>query len=338
MLYVSYHSKPNVDAIGASSYLPNVLGAVQSPGDLNELRGLAIGPDRLLWVVSGGKKSSQVLRFQPEADANGQHEFVDVLAAAKNGQGPHGPWLVLDGMVHPFDVAFASDGSTWFISCQDTNLVLGQLPVGPPYTPNPPISQFLASLGGSFPPGSFVGSTRVDLPEAPKDETTKVAPPAGLGVKPSKGKPEHSVRGLADDGKILYVADEASNKVKAYDDSTGKFLWYWPPDGSTSSLASPVHLLYDSGLLYVGNSGSGTDSVLCIDLSDGSATVVASNISKVSAVALDPDGNLYVGSRAVKSNGKWCVYQVPKGSTTPTQFGQDLDDAPEFLLYVPDPG
>ena len=79
MLYVSYHSKPNVDAIGASSYLPNVLGAVQSPGDLNELRGLAIGPDRLLWVVSGGKKSSQVLRFQPEADANGQHEFVDVL-------------------------------------------------------------------------------------------------------------------------------------------------------------------------------------------------------------------------------------------------------------------
>jgi DNA-binding beta-propeller fold protein YncE len=331
VLYVSYYLGGSVDAIDADNPPTPVLGHVPTGVDLDELRGLAIGPDGLLWVVSGGKKSSQIVRFRGKRDAKGHHKFADLLAAT--APGPAEPKLVLDGMVHPYDVAFPPGAGTWFVSCQDTNLVLGPLPYEPPFPKNPPISQYLASLGGSFPAGSFVGSTRVDLPKAPAEEKTPVAPPAGLEVELKKGKPKHSVRGLAHDGKLLYVADEAKSLVKAYQ-PTGEFLQSWPDTTSGWTLSSPVQLLYDGGSLYIGNSGSDKHSVFC--LSGDSATVVAKGISKVSAVALDPSGTLYVGSRTPKSNGKWCVYQVPKGSTTPTQFGHDLDDAPEFLLYVPD--
>jgi hypothetical protein len=335
VLYVSFHTKGNVHAVSKSSVSKGVLGQTPAGVMLDELRGLAFGPDGLLWVVSGGKKSSQILRFQSQP-ASGQHAFVDLLAAVEQVPGPSLALLVCDGMVHPFDVTFGPGGDTWFVSCQDTNLVLGPLPVDPPPQPEPTISEYLvrAYAGGSFPPWTFVGSTVADLPEAPPEETTAVAPPPGLAVELQDGKPQNSVRGLANDGTLLYVADEPASLVKAYA-PTGDLFWAWPPERGRWSLSSPVHLLYDSGSLYVGNSGNDGNSVLCVDLSDGTASVVAVGVTKASGLALDPSGNLYVGSRGT-SNDKPQIYVVSPGSSTPAPYGPPLDDEPEFLLYVPD--
>jgi hypothetical protein len=332
---VSFHSKGNVHAVSETSVSKGVLGSTPAGVVLDELRGLAIGPDTLLWVVSGGKSSSQILRFQGQP-SNGQHAFVDLLAADKQVTGPSQALLVCDGMVHPFDVTFGP-GDTWFVSCQDTNLVLGPLPVDPPAQPQATISEYLvrAYAGGSFPPWTFVGSTVADLPEAPPEETTAVAPPPGLAVELQDGKPQNSVRGLANDGTLLYVADEPASLIKAYA-PTGDLFWAWPPERGRWWLSSPVHLLYDSGSLYVGNSGSDGNSVFCVDLSDGTATVAAVGVSKVSGLALDPSGNLYVGSRASTGKNKGQIYVVAPGSSTVAPYGPPLDDEPEFLLYVPD--
>ena len=97
-----------------------------------------------------------------------------------------------------------------------------------------------------------------------------------------------------------------------------------------------MHLLYESGSLYVGNSGSDGNSVLCVDLSQGTATVSAVGVPKVSGLALDPSGNLYVGSRVGTGKNKGQIYVVPQGSSTPAPYGPPLDDEPEFLFYVPD--
>jgi hypothetical protein len=333
VLYVSFHSKGNVHSLTSSGLSKHgVLGKTPDGVALDELRGLAIGPDGLLWVVSGAKDSSQIVTFAGDA-VDGKHAFQSLLAADEKGSGPTYPTFVYDGLVHPFDIAFDPDGESWFVSCQDTNLVLGPLPISPPGTA-PARSEFLATTypNGSFPQGTFVGSSVVTLPQAPSDETQAVDPPPGLAVELDGGKPSHSVRGLAHDGTFLYVADEAANQVKAYA-ASGQLALVWPV--WPGQLTSPVHLLYDDGVLYIGNSGADDESVLRLDLSTGDATVAATGVPKVSGLALDPDGTLYVASRGTKKDEPQ-VFSVASGSTTPAPFGGPLDDAPEFLLYVPD--
>jgi DNA-binding beta-propeller fold protein YncE len=335
VLYVSFHSKGNVHSLTTSRLSKHgVLEGMPKDLVLDELRGLAFGPDGLLWVVNGSKDTSQIVTFDGQP-TDGKHGFKSLLAGDQQGSGKTPPTFVYDGMVHPFDIAFSPDGKSWFVSCQDTNLVLGPLPIAPPGTA-PARSEFLATTypNGSFPQGTFVGSSVVTLPKAPSDETQAVDPPPGLAVELKGGKPSHSVRGLAHDGDFLYVADEAANQVKAYAAASGQLALVWPV--WPGPLTSPVHLLYDDGALYIGNSGDDDNSVLRLDLSTGDSTVAASGISKVSGLALDPSGNLYVGSRARTGKNKGQVYVVAPGSTTPAAFGKPLDDAPEFLLYVPD--
>lgn len=356
MLYVTYaggEAKPTPDALAGKprnnvdlikhdrTVVPDVLDTSSLPpgAKLLELRGITFGPDGRLWVVSGAQATSQILRFDGKL-VNDKHAFVDVIASGTEHRPPSSA-AAYEAIVHPFAIVFPPDSSAWFVSSQDTNVVTGPLPEVPTPGLIPPVASYLTS---TYPNGAFLGATFVasscgNLDGSPI-ETQPVPPQQGLetgfeqGVckdHPHKrGKLTHSVRGLAHDGELLYVADEPGNQVKAYEPS-GKLAWAWPPSRTPTPpvrLAAPVHLLYDGGKLTIGSSG--TDSVVELDLPGRAWTVRASDIKTISGLAYDEKGRLYVASRKHKK-----VYSVEPGSTTPKEF-VSLEDEPEFLLHVSD--
>ena len=86
VLYVSYHGQDdvpsgdrnaarasaNLDIIDAGGFAArNVLGPVTAPAGLKELRAVSFAPDGYLWVVSGSKSTSQILRFQATRGSHG---------------------------------------------------------------------------------------------------------------------------------------------------------------------------------------------------------------------------------------------------------------------------
>src|SRR5690349_17829635 len=92
-LYVSYHGEAhssaeavpggnNLDVIDSNPVAPvatNVLGELTPPAALAELRAVTFGPDGLLWIVSGSRATSQILRFTATMNDNGVHDFVDLV-------------------------------------------------------------------------------------------------------------------------------------------------------------------------------------------------------------------------------------------------------------------
>ena len=330
----------NVDAIKSDgTVVPDVLDASRFPRgvELLELRGITVGSDGRLWVVSGAQTTSQIIRFAGEL-VNGKHAFVDVVASGIEHRPPSSA-AAYEAIVHPFAIVFPPRSSAWFVSSQDTNVVTGPLPELPTPALVPPTASYLTSTypDGAFLPSTFVASACGNLDGAPIT-TTPVPLPQGLETafehgacemrSDERGKLTHSVRGLAHDGALLYVADEPGNQVKAYEPS-GKLAWAWPPPPQALvTIVTPVHLLHHDGHLYVGSSG--TDSVVRLDLATRTSTPVATGIKTISGLARDPSGRLYVASRTHKK-----VYYVEPGSTTHTEYAS-LEDEPEFLLYVSD--
>jgi DNA-binding beta-propeller fold protein YncE len=302
MLYVSYHGgsdgRNKVDLIDEKDFVEkNVL----EPGTvkLDELRALAWAPNGDLWVVNGARSASQVLSFEGTAGEHGKHAFIAAVASGEE----------LPAISHPFDVAFSPGGDEWFVSNQDTNVVVGPMAKPPKRAP------YLAEKypDGHFLHGTFVASERDDLA---KPKTTSVPQEQGLAAWPATGRVQHSVRGLAHDGARLYVADEARNAVKGYDASTGEHLWQFDTQG-------PVHLLLDGGHLLVGSG----DQVLRVDIAKARA-VKSTDVESVSGIALGNDGTMYAAER--KHN------RIVAGTegTKLEQYGPDLKDNPEFVLLA----
>jgi hypothetical protein len=341
-LYVTFHDQPgvaqrasslqskpsaNVYVIDANGIVAeDVLDTPPEPYKLDELRALVFGPDQRLWVVSAAKDKSAILRYTASMDENHKHRFCDAVNCDK--------WC--PSLIHPFDLAFIPPGTqpvkpAWFVSNQDTNVVVGPLQ-GAPSPPTPPVPKYLQTAypGVMFCPGTFVASAVTPTP-ADCGQSKAVPIPQGLDGVFSNSR--HSVRGLAHDGKRLYVADEWGNKIKGYD-RDGKLAWMFPADDKTT-VVRPVHLLLDATyrFLYIGSSGEGTKAangaIVRVNLQGEPDPVkVVSGVLQLSGMAIAHDGTLYYASR-----GDMCIYRAPK-----TQYGPKFTRSPpEFITCPPSP-
>ena len=177
----------------------------------------------------------------------------------------------------------------WFVSNQDTNVVAGPLPMAN-IPPSPDAAAYLVEHypGTTFLPGTFVASA-----VEPPNVTEPVVPaPQGLeGIFTPTAN--HSVRGLAHDGNLLYVADEVANEVKAYD-AAGQLCWAFAGQHGIT-IKAPVHLLYAANGLFIGSAGNG--SIVFVQPSDlADPRIAAQGIKQLSGIALDPSGTLYATS------------------------------------------
>jgi hypothetical protein len=357
---------------------------------LRELRGLTLA-NGYLYVVNGSKDQSNVLCFSPDLQGPLSYTFESVFIISS---------LSID---HPFSCTYRlvpdpdlpnSMYQFWYVSNQDTNIVAA-LVANEPYTAtqsgNGTGSAFVLALQAALQqvkspigkagllPGTFVPTAKTGG-EIPNQI---VVPPEWGGLtrtlsslddegratgnehhKP-KQKVQNSVRDLVIANGVLYVADEAGNAVRMYDPATGV------PWGSTQ-IPSPIHLVVQSGNIYIGSQGSVfsgplvappqdrpvspppnqfaggsvpppyptppssyTNSV-ALTLQDLNLTVPKN--SAVSGMTFDDSGNLYVALR-----NKMAIYQFqpnPNGGNPPFVSGTNplihgLQDEPEFLLWLP---
>jgi DNA-binding beta-propeller fold protein YncE len=229
MLLITFHGAPQtVMAYPDHGGDPIVPKGILDPPPSNhvELRGLALVEPGVLWIVNGGQSASEILRY---VGSGTSYTPGRTVISYEKGSATEALW-------HPFDFTFDPDGSTTYVSNQDTDVVarykhdadfktLTELPVNPKL----PSGHYLRS--------TFVASSCGDLPGV---EPTKPVPEAegGLGFDLEGGKLQHSVRGVLWTNNVLYVADEPGDAVRAYDHEGN----YHPAKPGEATLTAPVHL------------------------------------------------------------------------------------------------
>ncbi len=275
-----------------------------------------IGDD--LYIANAWRKDSHIARYHRHGDT---FRFAEVVVTTRH----------VSAMVHPFDLAFGDDGLL-YVSCQDTNTVLGIVPRT--RKPAPVASHLLKHFPkGNFLPGTLVASSQGGLPEAGDHPPQDVPHPLGLQVVLDvHGKPRHSVRGIVVHRKHLYVAGEAGNVVKIYELATGRHVARIV--GKT--LAKPVHLILHGDTLYIGAAGTG--SILAWDIPKEAPhgklkprVVIDAKLKAPSGFAIGPDGDIYVAERFNQRIRRFSAKGRKKGT-----FIDGLPDMPEFLVHVPD--
>jgi len=278
----------------------------------SELRRIAFGPEGDLYVVNGYKKCGQILRYRGIPKTDGSHEFMNVFASKDT----------VDAVVNPFSFAFSKFGHC-FVSNQATNVVTRLW-----HTTRRPtlLAPYLAETypHNELLPGTFVASSKGDLPGAPLAKPN-VQPPQGLEVRLDAGKVSGSVRDVVVYQNRVFVADEPGNAVKIYDGETGKLVTRIVDD---NLLAGPVHLLASDGALYIGSTGS--DSVLKYDIALDVLSKFIDGIGRVSGMSFGCDRRFHAASRKDR-----CILNYDQVGNLINMFIKDLPDDPEFLLYVP---
>jgi hypothetical protein len=180
--------------------------------------------------------------------------------------------------------------------------------------------------------------------------------------KPPKQKVQNSVRGVALNDGVLYVADEGGNAVRMFDAATGV------PLGATT-IEGPVHLLVQGNNLYV-TSGNSIYCGPCVSLPStipalpatdqfssknppppypappsgytNSVTLTLKDLNLdlpsgagPAGFAFDTSGNLFVAARKTSAIYAFSPTSFAPWSNDP--IFSNLGDEPEFLLWVPDP-
>jgi hypothetical protein len=262
-LYVSFSGEsgtPVTNVLALSCADGSTLGEVLQDGPtVKELRGLALAPSNLLGVTCV-KADSLVFGFGPPQNGY-QREFTGLSIDD----------TVSPGLDHPYGIAFA-DAQTLYVSSQNSNVVTRFVftPDGAPAAPDgkpaydvtaPEIAKYLtdkfAKKHHPFYAGTWVASaTGIEI----DGDTPPDVPPDDGGLTfDDKGKKKNSVRGILIVGGTLYVADEAKDRVGMYDLASGKYLGR-------------------------------------IDQTGGKTQSPPSALSKPVALALGPDGRIYIGS------------------------------------------
>jgi hypothetical protein len=273
---------------------------------LNELRGMSLF-GKYLYVVNANKEENAILCYEGSGT---QYKYVSTFASSQTCK----------GILHPFDLTF--DGLDYcYLSSQDTNVVTRLIVADGGKTGRPAPLPPSLPRGGRFLAGTFVASSRGDLPPQPN---TPVHPPVGLeyyGPEFSTDK-KHSVRGVTWAGGHLYVVDQPAGRVKIYDIS-GQLL------GQSNQVESPVHVVAHERKLFV----SGANQVLSTVLPSSPGDFILTPLKGVkvknsSGMAFSHSGHFYVASRTENVILKFDF------DYRPMKFRCELPDNPEFLLHV----
>lgn len=360
-IYVSYSGETGskVPNVGALSSDGTYLGLVLSGGGpYDELRGLAIDGSGRLYVANAYKKGSAVDVFSATINEDGfSRDYLGTLITPKSSK----------ALLHPYGVAF--DGKTLFVSSQDTNVVSSYAISGGgkkmPSAKNASVASYLEKLD---PKGNFYAATFVASSQPVK--VGKKTPPAvdpkdgGLSMEgfdpqtvatesdaadvadealSAKKQARHSVRGIAFDGKRLYVADQAANRVGVYGHKSGKFHGWvsaaTDAGAEPNALDKPVGIAVSpSGIVYVGSPGNEAifaydpkkeELSLVISSTTGNLPSAADALEDLSGLSFTPDGTLIFGSRKQMQ-----LYALDLSSGVLSTFGAQLPDAPECVLVV----
>lgn len=332
MWYISFHGGPKginnilIYPDSGHQHSQSELLPTDKRYPLRELRGFVV-VDKLLYIVNGYKKYSQILIYQ--ADEKGDYHFKEILT-------PQPQKDIVNPILHPYDLTFDTQGQC-YISSQDTNVITGLSGDGR-------LLQVASYLQQQYPsPKSFLAGTIVasSIGILPDSLSSPIPPnvsiPQGLNVsfiKSTSPRVAHSVRGVLFHNGYLYVADEPANAVKVYDVNTGELYSQIKGD----NLSAPVQLLLQptSSVLYI--SSSGNDSVVSCDLLKGPSlgnitptTFIDGQVKHISGMAFDENGDFYAAERIARKIKKF----PPDGSGSGKKFITDLPDEPEFILYVP---
>lgn len=274
-----------------------------------------IGDD--LYIANAWRKDSHVARYRRHGDT---FRFAENLVTTKE----------VAAMVHPFDVDLGDDGRL-YVSCQDSNTVVAILPGS--RRPAPVADELHKRYPrGKFLPGTLVASAQGKLPDVPAPAPDVPAPQGLEVVLDVHGKPRHSVRGIVEHRKLLYVADEAADEVKIFDVASGRLI----ARIKGKRMCKPVHLVLHGETLYIGAAGSG--SLLAYDIpphmqagKQKARVVIDRKLDAPSGFAIGPDGDIYVAERVRQRIRRFSPDGRKKGT-----FIDGLPDMPEFILHVPD--
>jgi hypothetical protein len=306
-----------------------------------ELRGIYLESSQgneYLYVVDGSKKESKIYCFKGSGTS---YKKLDNFLTPKHA----------DSIDHPFALAFDGQGNC-FVSNQDTNVVAAFSVSSDGLKAKPEaVASYLTTLypSGKFLQGTLVASCEANLPNAPQTDGVQAVPKelGGLDVLISTAaknpKVQNSVRDVAccnlnykgETIPLLFIVDEPAGMVRVYDPGTGKPLM------SSNSLASPVHLLIEGSMIYVGAKDQVLSSPVPNPYDPTAPGWVFTPINfspalpkgeSVSGMAFDKHGNFHVAIRTKKQ-----VMKYDSKFKHGTQWLADpLPDFPEFLLYVPD--
>jgi DNA-binding beta-propeller fold protein YncE len=365
-IYVSFSGEagskiPNVGALSSDgTHLGLVL---DGGGPYDELRGLAVDGSGRLYVANAYKEGSAVDVFSATINGNGySRTYLGTLITPKSSK----------ALLHPYGVAF--DGSTLFVSSQDTNVVSSYAISGGgkkmPNAKNRPVASYLDELDpkGDFYAATFVASSQPvkvgkKTPPAidPKDgglsmegfdpqtvATESHAADAADEALAAKKQARHSVRGIAVAGKRVYVADQAANRLGVYGHKSGKFHG-WVSEAANASatpnaLDKPVGVAVSpvSGLVYVGSPGN--EAIFAYDPKTQQLTLVISSATSSvqadlpsAAEALkDLSGLSFTpeGTLIFGSRKQMRLFAFDPSTGTLSAFGPPLSDAPECVLVV----
>lgn len=331
MLLVTFH--------GGKTGINNVFGFSTKDGSLqteaalsvphhqklDELRGMAVNGGNL-YVVNGGKKTSNVLVFQGPPAKGPSFQFLNTFVESSQS------------IFHPFALAFTS--TDCYISNQDSNIV-AQVPLSGGGLQPGSQSTFLNTLNpaSAYLAGTFVASQTGALEGLDPAPPNISASNGGLGVtfKPGTNAPANSVRDVAIANGILFVCDEVDKQVNLYNVTDGNPLTPVPVGGSPTHFAVSGNGLWVSAgqhLLWSSLSGSLSFQSVAIDVPTG---------NKIGGMSFDGSGNVYVvfqdgtGTTGSGSIGKYAVTAgSPPVLSNGSTFATLTQDTPEFCLFVSD--
>eukprot|EP00929_Paragymnodinium_shiwhaense_P046305 TRINITY_DN23571_c0_g1_i6.p2 TRINITY_DN23571_c0_g1~~TRINITY_DN23571_c0_g1_i6.p2 ORF type:complete len:294 (+),score=63.12 TRINITY_DN23571_c0_g1_i6:112-993(+) len=274
-----------------------------------------------LYVSNAWKQDSKLLVFGP-ADSQGKHTYKSTFASMDT----------VESLVHPYGLAFAQDGSL-FVSQQDTYVVTRLSSGGTP-----------AATGSywvqTYPDSTFFPGTWAPGAEKPDNGEYESKPDT---VKVSDGGLTEP-RGVAVSSCRLFVADDSSQHVKAYDLNTGEYM------GNVLELngGKPIGLAYskEEGVLYVAARGSDDvhrvnvhdcnhdcDHDKVITAKEGDATLV--DAAGIAVGPTTPEGHttLYVASRTGKAVNEYIL--DGKQLVSSRVLNGKFTGTPEQILVAP---
>jgi hypothetical protein len=356
MLLVTFH--------GGSSGISNVYAYDTTSGTLltqtalktappadAELRGLVYATP-YLYVVDGGKSSSNVVCYQSSTDSTKSSSLFTYVGAFLSPSLSKNKGKFKNAIGHPYAMVFDGAGNC-YVSNQDTNVVAraevasnnqsATIKPGCQSSYLNDLKSICPKSGCVYLDGTFVASQNGTLPDVDVQATNVSSQYGGLyvtfsggskdavtagdskdGDSKDKEKVQNSVRDVAIWNGVLLVCDEPAQLIRLYSLSDGSYL------GSSAVPDKPTHMAVFSNGLYVSAGNQlywsplvgGPPTPSSLTFTSVLTAPQATNPYSVGGVTFNPSGNsapstVYVAfqqGKGTTGSGAIYSYSVTAGS------------------------